>query len=79
MKVTDSFVNGILKSMGCDPNKPARWIPRIYRAIDQTTKEVVREYEDGWLCSKCGKHSWSRCEVCDGCNSTMQNPKGGTQ
>lgn len=29
------------------------------------------KYEDGWICSVCGKHSYSRKEICDGCNTVM--------
>lgn len=29
------------------------------------------KYEDGWICSVCGKHSYLRKEICDGCNTIM--------
>lgn len=46
--------------------KNMKWRPHYY--IFEKTKEKMR---DGWHCSVCGKHSWSRKEVCDGCNTTM--------
>lgn len=74
MDAIDAIVNSVLREMGCDPNKPPHWIPRIHKTIDQTTGELVREINDGYLCSRCGKYSWARKEKCDGCNSIM--PKG---
>ena len=58
-----AIVERVMREMGCDPNKPPRWIPQMY-------KSMVR----GYVCSICGKHSWSKKEKCDGCNSIM--PKG---
>lgn len=63
---TDVYVNEILKGMGVDVDKkkPPHWIPQLYRG-----------YVDGYICSRCGKHSWSKKDVCDGCNSIMNNRK----
>ena len=46
--------------------KNMKWRPHYY--IFKNTGEKMRE---GWVCSVCGKHSYSRKEVCDGCNTTM--------
>ena len=73
MKVTDSFVNGILKEMGCEPEKPARWKPHYY------ISRIFGRREDGWICSKCGKHSYVKRSVCDGCNSQMPMESEGTK
>ena len=71
MTVTDSLIAGILKEMGVEPNKPARWKTRIHKCIDQRTGEVYREMKDGYMCSKCGKHSYYKASVCEGCGSPM--------
>lgn len=62
----------ILKEMGVDESQPPHWMPHIHKTIDQTTGELVREFQDGYMCSYCGKHSWSKKEKCDGCNSIMR-------
>ena len=46
--------------------KNMKWRPHYY--IFKSTGEKMRE---GWVCSVCGKHSHSRKEICDGCNTTM--------
>ena len=46
--------------------KNMKWKPHYY--IFNATGEKMR---DGWHCSVCGKHSYSRKEICDGCNTTM--------
>lgn len=46
--------------------KNMKWIPHYY--IFKGNGEKMR---DGWRCSVCGKHSYSRKEICDGCNTTM--------
>lgn len=71
MTITDAMINGIVKEMGVEPNKPARWKTHIHKCIDQTTGEVYRTMEDGYFCSKCGKYSYYKKSVCDGCNSQM--------
>ena len=43
-----------------------KWKPHYY--IFNATGEKMR---DGWHCSVCGKHSYSRKKICDGCNTTM--------
>lgn len=62
------------KMVGEDINVPTnfpevknmKWRPYYY--IFKNTGEKMQE---GWVCSVCGKHSYSRKEVCDGCNTTM--------
>ena len=46
--------------------KNMKWRPHYY--IFNATGEKMR---DGWHCSVCGKHSYSRKEICDGCNTVM--------
>ena len=58
-KDKDNFVE--LKNM--------KWIQR-YR-ISQAAPPMGGKRKDGWNCSVCGKHSHSRKEICDGCNTTM--------
>jgi hypothetical protein len=31
------------------------------------------DYQDGWICSVCGKYSVVKRKVCDGCDSNMTN------
>ena len=49
--------------------KNMKWIQR-YR-ISQAAPPMGGKRKDGWNCSVCGKHSHSRKEICDGCNTTM--------
>ena len=67
----DAIVNSVLREMGCDPKKKPHWVEHICKKIDRTTGEVFRMLPDGYVCSRCGKHSWSKKEKCDGCNSVM--------
>ena len=46
--------------------KNMKWKPHYY--IFNATGKKMR---DGWRCSVCSKHSYSRKEICDGCNTTM--------
>ena len=71
MSDIDGIVADVLKEMGIEPNKPARWKTHIHNCIDQSTGKVYRKMEDGYICSKCGKHSYSKKAVCDGCGSQM--------
>ena len=57
----DVALSRVLKKMGVDPSKPPHWMPEYYRGRS-----------DGFLCSYCGKHPWSKKEKCDGCNSIMK-------
>ncbi len=75
MKDIDEIVASALKELGVDTTKPARWLPHIHRARDQTTGAIVREYPDGYTCSHCGKHSHYQKAKCDGCSSIMQRAK----
>lgn len=63
----DAIVERVLKEMGCDTTKPPYWIPRMY-------KSVAGNHPFGYICSHCGKHSWSKRTECDGCGAVM--PKG---
>lgn len=56
----DIAASRVLKKMGVDPSKQPHWMPEYYRGR-----------ADGYLCSYCGKKSWSKKEKCDGCNSIM--------
>ena len=49
--------------------KNMKWIQR-YR-ISQAAPPMGGKHKDGWNCSVCGKHSYSRKEVCDGCKTIM--------
>lgn len=79
MTITDGMINGILRDMGVEPNKPARWKTYIHKCIDQSTGEVYRTMEDGYFCSKCGKRSYYKKSVCDGCNSQMPKESEDTE
>ena len=65
-----SYIDEILKEMGVEPNKPAQWKPHYYNS------KFFGSREDGWICSKCGKHSYVKSNVCDGCNSQMSDGEG---
>lgn len=63
MIVIDKILNDVLKSMGVDVNgkQPPHWIPQYYDT-----------FVYAYMCSRCGKHSWSKNKSCDGCNSIME-------
>lgn len=70
MRVIDAMLNDVLKSMGVDVNgkQPPHWITQYYHS-----KSIFGEkHEDGYICSRCGKHSWNKKKSCDGCNSIME-------
>lgn len=46
--------------------KNMKWKPHYY-----VFKNTGKKMQEGWYCSVCGKHSHSRKEVCDGCNTIM--------
>lgn len=71
MDKIDAIVASVLKEMGCDPKKPPHWISHIHKCADQSTGEVYRKMESGYVCSRCGKHSWWKKEKCDGCHAVM--------
>ena len=71
MNVSDSLVNSILKQMGVDPNVPPHWKPYMHKVIDQSTRELIHELQDGWMCSYCGKWSYYQAAECSGCGSIM--------
>ncbi len=45
----------------------AKWKQHYYTSA----APMGGKYEDGWICSCCGKHSYVRKEICDGCDSIM--------
>ena len=67
----EDLINDVLRQMGVNSKKPAQWIPNIDRLVDESTGEIFREYHRGYICSYCGKHSWSKKEKCDGCGNIM--------
>lgn len=70
-KITDTVLNDILRDIGVDVSKrtTAHWIQDYYKS-----KSIFGgKYEDGYICSCCGKKSWVKKYVCDGCNSLMTN------
>ncbi len=66
------IANKVLKEMGVNPNEPPHWKVYIHKVIDQGTREVIDEIEDGFFCSHCGKRSYYKPQKCSGCNSIMQ-------
>lgn len=49
--------------------KNMKWRPHYY--ISKAIPPIGGKRQDGWSCSVCGKHSYSRKEICDGCNTVM--------
>lgn len=68
----DEIAKSVMREMGCDPRKPPHWVQHIHKCRDQTTGQVYRKMKNGYVCSRCGKHSWTKKEKCDGCNSVME-------
>jgi len=63
----------VLSMCKLDKSKPPIWEP-YYPLKDS-------KYRNGWTCSCCGKHSFVKKEICEGCDSVMTNAKrkGGVQ
>ena len=76
MSDIDRLVAQIMREMGCDPKKPPHWVVKMHHCKDQTTGEVYRSIRDGYICSRCGKHSYAKKDKCDGCGSVMQRRGG---
>lgn len=70
----DHTIAKVLKEMGVEPNKPARWKPHYY--VSKADPPLGGKRQDGWFCSRCGKHSYARKKVCDGCDSEMLTEEG---
>ena len=47
----------------------SKWRPYYY--ISKADPPIGGKWQDGWVCSVCQKHSTTRKEVCDGCNTKM--------
>ena len=62
MTVDDKLINEILKNMGVDPNGPSKWIPQMHKT--QIT---------GFICGRCGIHSYTKKLICPGCKCKMEN------
>lgn len=71
MRVSDGMTSEILRSMGVDVDgkQPSYWITNYYHS----KMFLDEKYEDGFLCSRCGRHSWSKKKICDGCGAIMEN------
>jgi hypothetical protein len=72
-KITDSFIAGIMADMGCDGGKTApHWVVNTQWGSRKITPKEALWLKNGWLCSVCGKHSWSRYSVCSGCDTRFE-------
>lgn len=69
MKPTGNVMDRVINDIGGKPSRPAKWKQHYY--ISQAAPPIGGKREDGWVCSYCGKHSWTKKKVCDGCNSYM--------
>lgn len=49
--------------------KNMKWRPHYYTS--KAIPPIGGKRQEGWCCSICGKHSYSRKEICDGCNTVM--------
>jgi hypothetical protein len=58
----------VLSQLKLDKSRPPIWEPYYYDGSD---------FRDGWTCSCCGKHSLLKKEICDGCDSIMNNVEHG--
>ena len=67
MAEIDAIVASVMRKMGCDPSAPPHWVQQEYISTEGF------KVSDGFVCSRCGKHSWAKRNACDGCNSTMRN------
>lgn len=68
-KTNPEVLARIIPMLRLDTSRPPIWEP--YYPLEDST------YRRGWNCSCCGKHSFSKKSVCDGCNSQMINADGG--
>lgn len=54
----------------------ALWIQDYYDSQTLIDGKIFKsKYEDGYICSRCGKKSWVNKNICDGCKSVMTNAK----
>lgn len=54
----------------------ALWIQDYYDSQTLIDGKIFKsKYEDGYICSRCGKKSWVNKDICDGCKSVMTNAK----
>ena len=67
----DAMLEDVLKNLGVDENAPPRWIPQYYESKSGLGGKV----SDGYICSRCGKHSHWKAESCDGCGAIMEETK----
>ena len=66
MDRVDVIVASVMREMGCDPSSPVHWVSQEYCSV------VGNKVPHGYVCSRCGKHSWSKRRSCDGCGSTIK-------
>lgn len=69
----DGIIADVLKGLGVEPDKQARWLPYYY--FSKAAPPIGGKRQDGWICSHCGKHSYRKASVCDGCKKIMTNPE----
>lgn len=62
----DALVKSIMQELGCDSKTPPHWVQHTYKS-----SVMGWDVPDGYVCSRCGKHSWTKKTKCDGCDSIM--------
>lgn len=62
-KDIETIIDDVVRDMGLEPDKPARWKPNYYYSQISVGGRVLI----GYTCSRCGIHSYSRKDICPGC------------
>lgn len=65
MNENEKIKSILAKHLKLNTSTPPKWEP--YHPLKNS------DYQDGWFCSVCGKHSVVKRKVCDGCDSNMNN------
>ena len=62
----DKIIKSILaKHLKLNTSTTPKWEP--YYPLEDS------DFQNGWVCSVCGKYSVAKRKACDGCNSNMTN------
>lgn len=76
-----ALVDGVWRNIGVslelDMTTPPHWVQEYY--CTEYRDGTKYESEDGFVCSCCGKKSYVKKAVCDGCDSVMTIEKGGAE
>lgn len=72
--VTDACIAACLADMGCDGGKAdPHWVPNTKWGSRRITPEEAEMFNNGYLCSVCGKMAYAKYRRCSGCGSVFRD------